>query len=85
MLAIIFEGRKNTTFIGEETAGYTTGNGYRKINDDLILVISEDVFMDRNKIKYSNKVGVDDYIEFQHNVDLENDNQIKSAIGWLNR
>ena len=84
LTAIAFKGRPNTRFIGEETAGYTTGNGYDKINNDLILVISQDVFMDRNQKKYDKKVDVDEYIEFQHHVEMENDLQIKRSINWLN-
>lgn len=85
LVAVAFKGRENTLFFGEETAGYTTGNGYDKINDELVLVISQDVFIDRNKIKYDNKVGVDENIEFQHSVDMENDNQINRAIEWLKK
>jgi len=84
LVAIAFKGRENTVFIGEETAGYTTGNGYDNINDDLVLIISQDIFIDRNKNKYEGKVGVDEKIEFQHNVNLENDNQINRAKEWLN-
>jgi carboxyl-terminal processing protease len=84
LVAVAFKGRDNTIFIGEETAGYTTGNGYDKINDELVLVISQDVFIDRNKNRYDNKVGVDEHIKFQHNVSIENDNQVKRAKDWLN-
>jgi len=41
--------------------------------------------MDRNKNVYHKKVGVDEYIEFQHYVNLENDNQINRAIEWLQK
>jgi len=85
LVAVAFKGRANTKFIGEKTAGYTTGNGYDFVTDDLILVISQDVFMDRNKVKYENKVGVDEAIEFQHHAKLENDNQMKKALVWLNK
>ena len=54
-----------------------------KINEELALVISQDVFIDRNKNRYDNRVGVDENIEFQHNLTLENDNQIKRAKEWL--
>lgn len=84
LVAVAFKGRENTLFIGEETAGYTTGNGYDKINNDLVLIISQDVFIDRNKNKYDGKVGVDEKIEFQHYVNLENDNQVSRAKEWLN-
>ena len=84
LVAVAFKGRKDVIFIGEETAGYTTGNGYDKVSDDLALVISQDVFIDRNENKYINKVGVDIDIEFQHNVDLDNDYYISRAQIWLN-
>lgn len=84
LVAVAFKGRDHTIFIGEETAGYTTGNGYDKINDELVLVISQDVFIDRNKNRYDGKVGVDIKIEFQHNASFENDNQINRAKDWLN-
>jgi len=83
MVAVAFKGRENTIFIGEETAGYTTGNGYDQISDDLILLISQDVYADRNKKVYHDKVGVDEYIEFQHQTDLIYDNQLLRAIEWL--
>jgi len=64
LVAVAFKGRENTIFIGETTAGYTTGTGYDKVNDELVLAISQDVFIDRNKIRYDNNVGVDENIEF---------------------
>ncbi|MFD0796878.1 S41 family peptidase [Maribacter chungangensis] len=85
MLAITLKGRPNTKFIGEETAGYTTGNGYDIVSDELALVISQDIFIDRNKNRYDKNVGVDVAIEFQHDIPTENDNQIKYAITWLNQ
>jgi len=84
MVAVAFKGRQNTRFIGEATAGLTTGNGYDVINEELALVISQDVFIDRNKNKYEDKVGVDENIEFQHNLTIENDEQISAALAWLN-
>ncbi len=83
LVAVAFKGRINTLFIGEETAGYTTGNGYDKVNDELILAISQDVFIDRNKNLYNHRVGVDEKIEFQHGVAMEHDNQINKAKKWL--
>lgn len=83
LVAVAFKGRENTRFIGEETAGYTTGNGYEYLNDELILIISEDVYMDRNKVRYDGKVGVDEKIEFQHHVELGEDLQVIRAMEWL--
>lgn len=83
MLAIAFKGRNNTRFIGETTAGYTTGNGFDKINDELALVISQGVFIDRNKQRYDKNVGVDEFIEFQHHPEEKKDQQLNRAIEWL--
>ena len=84
MTAITFKGRPNTRFIGEPSGGYTTGNGFDRISEDLFLAISQGVFIDRNKKRYDGRVGVDEHIEFQHSVPVKDDNQIKYAIGWLN-
>lgn len=84
IVAVAFKGRNNTRFFGEESAGYTTGNGYDQLSDDLILVISQSVFVDRNKKVYHEKVGVDEHIEFQHNTSLTGDQQVEQAIEWLN-
>jgi len=83
MLAIAFKGRANTKFIGEATAGYTTGNGFDPVNDEIALVISQDVFMDRNKVVYHGTVGVDETIEFGHMTDLVDDLQLERALEWL--
>ncbi len=83
MLAIAFKGRDNTKFIGEPTSGYTTGNGYDVVSEELVMIISQDVFIDRNKVKYKNRVGVDEFIEFQHTIDMKSDDQINRAIQWL--
>ncbi|MFD0798418.1 S41 family peptidase [Maribacter chungangensis] len=85
MLAITFKGRSNTKFIGEKTAGYTTGNGYDIISDELAMIISQDIFIDRNKKSYDQHVGVDVAIPFQHHIPMANDNQINHAITWLNK
>ncbi len=83
MVAISFKGRPNTKFLGEATGGYTTGNGYEQITDDLFLIISQDIFMDRNKVIYDERVGVDVPIEFQHHIEFEQDKQIAMAKEWL--
>lgn len=85
LTAIAFKGRPNTYFIGEKTAGYTTGNGWEEVTENLIMCISEAVFIDRNKVKYLNKVGVDLMIEFEESKSLEDDKQILSAKKWLTK
>lgn len=83
MLAICFKGRDNTTFIGEQTGGYTTGNGFDQINDELALVISQDVFMDRDSNIYEKWVEVDHLMPFNHLSPPGKDDQRTFAIQWL--
>lgn len=84
LLAVAFKGRPNTHFIGEATAGYTTGNGFSQVTDDLFMVISQAVYIDRDQNIYKAKVGVDEEIEFQHQLELDVDKQVERAMEWLN-
>ncbi len=85
VVAISFKGRPNTTFIGEYSGGYTTGNGFDQISDELILVISGDIYSDRNGKIYERHVDVDISIPFDHKASLQEDLQVKAAIDWLNK
>ena len=84
LLAVAFKGRPNTRFIGESSAGYTTGNGFSQVTDDLFIVISQAVYVDRDGNIYNTKVGVDEEIEFQHQLELDGDKQVERAKEWLN-
>lgn len=84
LVAVAFKGRPNTRFIGEPSAGYTTGNGFDQVTDDLFMVISQAVYVDRHKNVYNSRVGVDEEIEFQHQTDLKSDPHLKQAMEWLN-
>ena len=83
LVAVSIKGRDNTQFIGEATGGYTTGNGWEYVTDELLMCISESVFVDRNNVKYDQKVGVDVASEFMDNVTLDGDQQIEKATSWL--
>ncbi|MEM7036746.1 MAG: S41 family peptidase [Bacteroidota bacterium] len=83
MVAVTFKGRPHTRFFGEATAGYTTGNGYDPITEDLVLIISQDVFADRNDKAYRKYVDVDEEIPFPHRTDLRKDPQFERAVQWL--
>lgn len=86
MLAIAFKGRPNTHFIGEDSGGLTTGNGYDLIEEDgVYLVISQGVFSDRFDKPYLNKVKVDEHIPFDVSANMESDKQIKRAMEWLKK
>lgn len=82
LLAIACKGRDHTRFIGEETAGYTTGNGWIEVENNMIMSISESIFVDRDMRIY-NKVDVDEKIIFDHTINDMSDAQITRAIAWL--
>ncbi len=84
LVAVAFKGRENTVFIGEPTGGYTTGNGYDLVADELLMVISQSVFADREMHVYHDRVGVDIPMEFIPTENLKEDAQIKRAVDWLN-
>ena len=83
LVAVAFKGRPNTRFIGEATSGYTTVNGYDKVTDDLIMLISQSVYIDRNNQRYDGKVDVDEASEFVPTEDQMEDKQIQRAVEWL--
>ena len=83
LTAVAFKGRANTRFFGMDSGGYTTGNGYQQVTEDLFMIISEDIFADRNGVVYETRVGVDEEMEFIHSDDLTEDAQILRAVEWL--
>ncbi len=83
LVAVAFKGRQNTVFIGEPSAGYTTATGYDQVRDDLFMMISQSVFVDRNGKTYDNRVGVDIPMNFEPTDTLSDDTQIQTAIRWL--
>jgi len=85
LVAVVFKGRPNTYFLGEGTAGFTTGNGWEQVSDELIMCISESVFIDRNRVKYDDRVNVDENSDFKENIETEGDRQILRAIDWLQK
>ena len=84
LVAVAFKGRENTLFIGEASAGYTTGNGYNQVREDLFMMISQSIYMDRDKNKYEGKVPVDVPMEFHPTEQKLEDPHIIKAIEWLN-
>ena len=85
LVAVAFKGRPNTKFVGETTAGYTTGNGYEIITDELAMIISKSYFTDRNLVKYENNVGVDLEIPFEEGSNNMIDKQFNKARTWLSQ
>jgi len=71
LVATALKERDNTLFIGERTAGYTTGTGYEDIGQGLIMTISESVFVDRNMTEHPHGVVPDVESEFVPEIDSE--------------
>lgn len=86
-LAAGFIGRKKTTLIGENTAGYTTtNNGYLLAGQDYGMVLATGYLRDRFGNAYyenvrpeMNVVGGDDF--FNH----DKDKKILAAVEWLDK
>lgn len=85
MTAIAFKGRENTMFIGEPSAGYTTGNGWDQLSEDILLNISQSVFIDRNKNIYYDKVEADIKVAFVPGLELHADPYVIKATEWLDK
>jgi carboxyl-terminal processing protease len=85
--AIAFKGRKNTFFIGENTAqGYTTGNDYFAINENFILNLSTEFNRDRNLMIYENSVPPDQWLRGKDDFEnLMNDSKIVAAFNQLKK
>eukprot|EP01133_Synstelium_polycarpum_P011855 gene11855-13818_t len=82
--AISFKGRKNTWFIGENTAGYTTANISFQFNNQIGVFLSNSVEADRNGRLYEAFVSPDEFVEGGDNFDdLHKDNKIIAALKWL--
>lgn len=84
LVAVAFQGQKNTVFMGEGTAGYTTNNGFEPIGEDIALVISTGVYCDRNGTAYDKNIIPDVEIPLEVEMDPSLDNGILEAIKWLN-
>jgi hypothetical protein len=83
-LAIAFKGRKNTVFIGKETAGYVTATQGFKINDAVMLLLSTGYGRDRNGKIYDTALAPDIYNNEPDSFnDIENDKKVLSAMKWI--
>jgi carboxyl-terminal processing protease len=86
-VAVAFKGRKNTRFIGEPTAGFTTANnGHWIIEGKAGIVIAEAVLVDRSGKIYSIDVRPDEVIWGGDNFDdYMQDKKILAALKWLRK
>jgi carboxyl-terminal processing protease len=86
-LAIVLSTRRNSMLIGENTAGYVTGNnGFLLPGTNNGIVLGESYTRDRNgKIydtdvaPYLKRIGGDNFL------DLSKDNKVQAAIEWMKK
>lgn len=83
IVALAFKGRANTIFIGEKTAGFTTGNSKVSLPFDVIMSLTGSYDSDRNNVYYE-KIIPDIEISKQDNFeDLSQDKNIQEAIQFI--
>jgi len=83
-LAIAFKTRKNTIFIGTETAGYITATKGFKINDAVSLLLSTGYGRDGADQIYEKALSPDIYINEPDSFnDIKNDKKILNAVKWI--
>jgi hypothetical protein len=83
-LAMSFKGRKNTIFIGTETAGYITATQGFKINDAASILLSVAYGRDRTGHVHDKALSPDIYINDPDSFnDIKNDKKVLAAIKWI--
>lgn len=82
--AIAFIGRPNVMLFGDDTAGFTTGNGSYVLSDGAHLLVSTSYMADRSGQQYKQGVKPDVVVKSDGtNTEREQDEVIKSALVWL--
>ncbi len=83
--AIAFRGRARTRLFGEPTAaGYTTGNDWFPITDDVALNLATGFFRDRTGREYRDAVEPDVFVRGVTDFDApERDDVVRAAMKWL--
>lgn len=83
IVAIAFKGRSNTHFIGEKTAGFTTGNTAVKLPFGAMMALTGSYNADRNGVPYE-RIIPEIQISKQDNFDdLLLDRNIEEAIKFI--
>ncbi|MGI4020554.1 MAG: S41 family peptidase [Janthinobacterium lividum] len=86
IVAISTVGRPNTIRIGENSAGYTTGNKGFQINGQAGLNLAVDFDTDRTGRIYRNQVSPEIRVTGGDNFEnLEVDQKVKAALDWLKK
>jgi len=85
-IAIAFSTRRKTILIGEETAGYTTGNqGYYLPGINNAIVLAESAAVDRSGKEYPNGIKPSIEVKGDDFFHRENDPKVRAAVQWLKK
>ena len=83
-LAIAFEGRPYTRFIGQHTAGFSNGGAVWPLSDGATLTIATALVMDRRKRPYPEGVTPDEFVpDPTSRVRPTDDADVAAALSWL--
>ncbi|MFN8588387.1 MAG: S41 family peptidase [Candidatus Eisenbacteria bacterium] len=85
--ALAFRGRPHTRLFGEPTAsGYTTGNDWLQVTDDVALNLATGFFRDRTGREYRDAVEPDVLVRGVTDFDdPARDDVVRAAVNWLER
>ncbi len=83
LVAVAFKGQRNTRFLGEATAGFTTNNSWDVIGDEIALLLATGIYYDREGRGYPQWVEPDEPVKFEVAENWENDQGIGRAVKWL--
>lgn len=83
-LAMAFKHRKNTIFIGTETAGYITATKGFEISNAVTLLLSTGYGRDRKGQIYDHVIAPDNYVKEPDSFnDIKNDKKVLTAAKWI--
>ncbi len=82
-VAVIFKGRENTKFFGQNTFGLVTVTDWTVINDSTAMTIAVSYYKDRNGVVYDKFVDVDVKMPFVEEPLSVGDSCSLAAIKWL--
>jgi carboxyl-terminal processing protease len=83
-LTISLKERKNTVFIGSNTAGYITATKGFKINDAVSILLSTSYGRDRTGKVYDQAISPDIFINEPDSFnDIKSDKKVMAAIKWI--
>jgi carboxyl-terminal processing protease len=82
ILSIALQGKRHTKFFGEPTAGNVFGIASIPVHKNVLLQLTNTMFVNRKGIEYRHPIMPDTTIPYT-TTDLEHDEAVKEASSWL--